>query len=118
MSRVPPAATVPLVALAVKTPFPVLSPLHVSVLFPLLLRVSVVVVLVPTSTSPNAILPDSPRMRVDVGEGIGVWVGVGAVGGGELPPEQELVTVPTTSATRTATNRVACVMRVSRLKTM
>ena len=60
----PPAATVPLVALAVKTPFPVLSPLHVRRLFPLLLRVSVVVVLVPTVTFPNAIVPDSPMMRV------------------------------------------------------
>ena len=60
----PPAATVPLVALAVKTPFPVLSPLHVRVLLPLLLMVSVVVALVSSSTSPNAILPDSPRMRV------------------------------------------------------
>ena len=60
----PPAATLPLVALAVKTPFPVLSPLHVSVLLPLLLRVSVVVALVPTCTSPNARVPDSPRMRV------------------------------------------------------
>ena len=60
----PPAATVPLVALAVKTPFPVLSPLHVRRLFPLLLRVSVVVALVSSSTSPNAIVPDSPMMRV------------------------------------------------------
>ena len=60
----PPAATLPLVALAVKTPSPVLSPLHVRVLLPLLLRVSVVVALVPTCTSPNAIVPDSPRMRV------------------------------------------------------
>ena len=62
----PPAATVPLVALAVKTPSPVLSPLHVRVLLPLLLMVSVVVALVPTCASPNAIVPDSPMMRVVV----------------------------------------------------
>ena len=62
----PPAATLPLVALAVKTPFPVLSPLHVSGLLPVLLRVSVLVALVPTCTSPNARLPDSPRTRVVV----------------------------------------------------
>ena len=94
----PPAATVPLVALAVKHPSPVLSPLHVRVLLPLLLMVSVVVALVPTCTSPNAIVPDSPMTRVDVGvgvgEGVGVWVGVGVVGEEELPPEQELVTAP------------------------
>ena len=61
----PPAATVPLVALAVTTAFPVLSPLHLNLLSPVLLMVSVLDVLAPTSTSPNARLPDSPRMRVE-----------------------------------------------------
>jgi len=65
--------------------------------------VSIVVVLVPTCTSPNAILPDSPMTRVGVGEGVGVWVGVGAVGEEELSPEQELVTAPTASSATTNT---------------
>ena len=46
-----------------KTPL-VFSPVHVRVLLPLLLMVSVVVVFAPTCTSPNAILPDSAMMRV------------------------------------------------------
>ena len=105
----PPAATVPLVALGVKTPSPVLSPLHVRVLLPLLLIVSVVVVFAPTCTSPNARVPDSSITRVGVGvgvgvgEGVGVWVDVGAVGGAASPPEQELVTAPAASSAATNT---------------
>ena len=94
----PAAATVPLVGLPEKftipTPGDGLGMLHVNVLFPLLLMVSVAVALVPTCTSPNAssasspvVLPDSEMMRV----------GVGAVG------EQELVTAPTASSATTNT---------------
>ena len=91
----PPAATVPLVGLPEKFTIPTpgggLGMLHVNVLFPLLLMVSVAVALVPTCTSPNAsspvVLPDSEMMRV----------GVGAVG------EQELVTAPTASRATTNT---------------
>ena len=78
----PPAATVPLLALAVKTPLPVLSPLHVRRLLPLLLIVSVPDALVPSCTSPNARFPDSPMMRV-------------AVTGAVVPvPETVVVLVP------------------------
>ena len=56
--------------LAVKNPFPVLSPLHDNVLSPLLLMVSVLDALAPTATLPNARLPESPMMRVSAGAGV------------------------------------------------
>ena len=57
--------TVPLVGLAVTSEIPVLMPLHVSVLFPVLLIVSALVAVSPTATSPNATSADSAIMRVD-----------------------------------------------------
>ena len=70
-----PAATVPLVGLAVKTECPVLMPLTVSVLFPVLLMLNVTDRLAPTNTapplssariSPQPGSPEIPMMRVSV----------------------------------------------------
>ena len=54
---------VPLVALTVKTSFPVSSPVHVRRLFPPLVMVSGRVSLSRLITFPNTILPDSSMMR-------------------------------------------------------
>ena len=57
---------------------------HVSVLFPVLLIVSVLVAVSPTVTSPNAISLDSAMMRVD--DWLGIVVTEGAVG--DVGPER------------------------------
>ena len=61
-----------------KTEFPVVMPLHVNVLLPVLLIVSVLVRVFPTVTLPNFISPDSTMMRV--GDSLSTVVAVGAVG--------------------------------------
>ena len=78
----PPAATVPLVGLAVKTAFPVLMPLTVSVLFPVLVILNVLDRLEPMDTAPPgwseriSHCPDRSMMRVPPGVGMGVGAGV------------------------------------------
>jgi len=89
-----PAATVPLVGLAVIAAVPVLKPVHVSVPLPLFPIVTVAVALVPTVTLPKPEDPESEITRVVVG------VGVAAVGVEDVPPLQPAAITASSRATR------------------